>query len=70
MATLKVDDGQASESEAQWPVEKISFVVRSTMPNGSRHLLEFATLDRCFLMKKVELAANSAHVCSLLLQEL
>jgi hypothetical protein len=69
MSAFKVDNGKAPEPETQRSIEKISLVVRAAVPNGSRHLLEFTTIDCRFLMKKVVLSANSAHMSAYLLQE-
>jgi hypothetical protein len=60
MATLEIDDRQASEPKARRAVKMIALIVRASVTDRPGHLLEFAAVDSCPI-KKVILSTNSAH---------
>ena len=60
MSAGKINDRKPAEAEAKWPIEKISFIVGTTMGDGLGHSLD-ARAPNSRQALEVKLSANPAH---------
>src|SRR5258706_6195171 len=65
MATGKVNNGQSAETKSQWSGKKVTFIIRTTVDDGSGHSLDVGPLHGRTI-SKIELSAYSAHGIDLL----
>src|ERR1700730_14991707 len=61
VSACEIDDGQAAETETDTLTKEITFVVRTTMGNGSCHPANRVALHR-IPSDEVKLTTNAAHI--------
>ena len=63
MTSGQIDNGKPPKSQSDWPGDKVTLIVRSSVSDSIGHTPNHCWLDR-LVARKIKLTANAAHIIS------